>query len=84
VRRRGRIRNESPVAGSCRLLAGVELVSVVPGGILMNIESLAVNVLALGAAVRTSYGAGQPPLHADNGYVRHPDGVLSPGGGSST
>jgi hypothetical protein len=57
---------------------------VVPGRTLMNTESLAVNVLALGTGARTTYGAGQPPLHAaDNGYVWHPDGVLTASAGTA-
>jgi hypothetical protein len=57
---------------------------VVPGRTLMNTESLAVNVLALGAGARTTYGAGQPPLGTtDNGYAWHPDGVLTASAGTS-
>jgi hypothetical protein len=64
------IENQQPGAGWTS--------NVVPGGSLMNIESLAVGVLALGAAATTTYGAGQPPLHsAPNGYEFHADGVLS-------
>lgn len=55
------------------------------GNHLMNTESLAVNALALGAAAKTTFGAGLAPLAPPrNGYSLSPQGVLSATVGAAT
>jgi hypothetical protein len=74
------IENQEP-AGST--LAGWTT-NVTAGTTLMNTESLAVNVLALGAAAKTTFGAGQPPLAAQpNDYFLSPQGIFSAQAGFS-
>jgi hypothetical protein len=53
---------------------------------LMNIETLAVNSLALGAGARRVYSPGQAPLqtHAANNYNLTPEGLLQAIPGTST
>jgi hypothetical protein len=55
-------------------------------GSLMNVETLAVNALALGAGAKTVYSAGQAPLqtHAAGNYERTPTGLLRAVPGTSS
>lgn len=58
---------------------------VAAGTHLMNTETLAVNVLALGAGANSTFGPGQAPMAPPyNGYSLSPQGVLSAAVGVAT
>jgi hypothetical protein len=81
------IQNQQRRGGTGPLLGWTTAVNLQqePGS-LMNIETLAVNALALGAGAKTVYSAGQAPLqtHASGNYERTPTGLLRAVPGTSS
>ena len=81
------IQNQQRVAGTGQLAGWTTDVYPNPQApSLMNIESIAVNTLALGAGAKQTYSPGQAPLqtHAAGNYNRTSTGLLQAVPGTST